>query len=338
MVRMTVVPPRLSIVVPLYNESDNLSALWSELCSHLERMNCAWEVILVDDGSRDATWAKVAVLCAADPRVRGLRLRRNYGQTAALAAGFDLAAGEVVVPLDGDLQNDPADIPLLLATLDEGYDVVSGWRRERRDSWLQRCLPSRLANLLIARVTGLPLHDFGCTLKAYRRGILDEIRLYGDLHRFLPALAHIAGAKVAEVVVSHRPRRAGTSKYGVGRAFRVVLDLLTIRFLMSYATRPMHLFGGWSMLSFSLGAVSGGATLYMKWGEGLNMNRNPLLLLTAFLFFSGINFLALGLLGELITRVWHESRDKPIYAVRERLNCTSTERDVRHTGETSCRD
>ncbi len=309
---------RLSVIIPVYNEEESLPALYAEVVAGLGVLD--WELILVDDGSRDGSWPLMAGLAADDGRVRAIRLRRNFGQTAAMAAGFDAARGDVVVPLDADLQNDPADIPRLLAKLAEGYDVVSGWRKERKDKLLLRRLPSLIANGLISRMTGVHLHDYGCTLKAYRRDVLQQVNLYGELHRFVPALASMVGARVTELPVHHRPRLAGVSKYGIDRTLRVILDLITVKFLLKYATRPMQLFGKWGAAAFAGGAICGATTLYMKLFEGLAMNRNPLLILTAFLLFSGVNFLALGLLGELVTRTYHEVQNKPIYNIRESRN------------------
>lgn len=310
----------LSIVVPVFNESPNLRPLYDQVLAALAGTAIAFELILVDDGSRDDSFAVARTLARTDPRVRVIRLRRNFGQTAALSAGFDAAQGEVIVPMDGDLQNDPEDIPRLLAKLREGYDVVSGWRRERRDQWLRRRLPSTLANRLISRMTGVPLHDYGCTLKAYRREILGQINLYGEMHRFVPALASQVGARVTEIPVRHRPRSAGQSKYGIDRTPRVLLDLLTVKFMLKYSTRPMQLFGKWGLGAIAAGGLSGLITLYMKWFEGLSMNRNPLLILTAFLLFSGVQFLMLGLLGEIVTRTYYETQGKPIYTIHETVN------------------
>jgi len=312
----------LSIVVSIYNEAENLPALHDEVVRALASTTLEYELILVDDGSRDGSFDLMAQLAAADGRVRAIRLRRNFGQTAAMAAGFDAARGEVIVPMDGDLQNDPADIPRLLEKIREGYDVVSGWRRNRQDTFVSRRLPSVLANGLISRMTGVHLHDYGCTLKAYRREVLSEVNLYGELHRFVPALASQVGAPVTELPVHHRPRRAGTSKYGIDRTLRVVLDLLTVKFLLKYATRPLQLFGKWAVGTFLLAGLSGATTLYMKFFEGLQMNRNPLTTLTAFLLFTGVQFIVLGLLGELITRTYHEVQNKPIYTIRETRNLT----------------
>lgn len=310
---------RYSIVVPVYNEEDNVAPLAQEIHSVLGAGD-DWELIFVDDGSLDGTFDQLKSLAAADPRVRVILLRRNFGQTAALMAGFDAALGSIVIPLDGDLQNDPADIPRLVAKLDEGFDIVSGWRKNRQDPFWGRKVPSMFANRLISGLTGVRINDYGCTLKAYRREILSEIKIYGEMHRFVPALAHLVGAKVTELPVNHRPRATGKTKYGIGRTFRVVLDLITVKFLLKYSLRPMHLFGKWATVSFSAAVLSGGATLIMKFAEGLSMNRNPLLVLTAFLLFSGVHFLALGLLAELMTRIYHEAQDKSTYSVRGKLN------------------
>lgn len=311
---------KLSIVVPVFNEEKNLDALCSEAISALEGSGYEFELILVDDGSLDGSFGRMEAIAAADERIKVIRFRRNFGQTAAMAAGFDQAQGEVIVPMDGDLQNNSADIPRLVQTLEQGFDVVSGWRQQRQDVFFTRKLPSLLANALISRMTGVKLHDYGCTLKAYRREVLEEVNLYGELHRFVPALASRMGARVTELAVDHRPRKTGVSKYGMDRTVRVILDLVTVKFLLKYSTRPMQLFGKWALASFACGGLSGLATLYMKCFDGLSMNRNPLLILTAFLLFSGVQFLALGLLGELVTRTYHESQDKPIYSVRETRN------------------
>jgi glycosyltransferase involved in cell wall biosynthesis len=249
-----------------------------------------------------------------------IRFRRNFGQTAAMAAGFDAASGRVVVPMDGDLQNDPTDIPRLLAKIDEGYDVVSGWRKDRQDTFINRKLPSMIANGLISRFTGVHLHDYGCTLKAYKKEVLEGINLYGEMHRFVPALASQVGAKVTELPVKHHPRLYGTSKYGISRTVRVVLDLMTVKFLLSYSTKPIQLFGKWGVYTLFAGLISCSATIYMKLFEHMSMNRNPLWILTIFLFFMGIQFIVLGLLGELNARTYYEAQGKPIYVVKERLN------------------
>lgn len=312
--------PDISIVVPIYNETSNVRTLYEEAVSVLDRAEISFEFIMVDDGSVDDSFQVMEDLARSDPRLQLVRLNRNFGQTAAMAAGFHHARGQVVVTMDGDLQNDPRDIPALLEKLQQGYDIVSGWRKERRDCYWRRKLPSYLANALISRMTGIRLRDYGCTLKAYRREILSEINLYGELHRFVPALASQVGARVTEVPVNHRPRSSGVSKYGLDRTLRVILDLMTVKFLLKYSVCPLQLFGKWGIGAMLLGAVAGGATLYMKFFEGLSMNRNPLLVLTAFLLFSGVHFIAMGLLGELVTRTYHETQGKPVYVVRETRN------------------
>jgi len=310
----------ISVVVPLYNEEESVKLLHRRIVEALEPTPWTFELILVDDGSSDGTYPILREIAARDKRVRVIRFRRNFGQTAAMAAGFDAARGRVVVPMDGDLQNDPQDIPLLVRKLDEGYDVVSGWRKERQDTFISRKLPSMIANGLISRMTGVHLHDYGCTLKAYRREVIEGINLYGEMHRFVPALASQVGARVAEVPVRHHPRIYGRSKYGISRTVRVILDLMTVKFLLQYSTRPIQLFGKWGIYTLCGGFFSGGVTLWMKLAEGTSMNRNPLLILTAFLLFMGVQFIVLGLLAELNARTYYESQNKPIYVVRERLN------------------
>jgi glycosyltransferase involved in cell wall biosynthesis len=310
----------LSIVVPIYNEEENIRALHEAVTAALSGSSLAYELILVDDGSSDGSFPLLKTIAGTDPRVKVIRFRRNFGQTAAMAAGFDAAAGRVVVPMDGDLQNDPADIPLLFAKIDEGYDVVSGWRKDRQDTFINRKLPSILANGLISLMTGVHLHDYGCTLKAYRREVLEGINLYGEMHRFVPALASQFGARVTELPVRHHPRLHGKSKYGISRTLRVVLDLMTVKFLLSYSTKPIQLFGKWGVYTLAAAVLSGGGTLYMKLFEHVNINRNPLFILTAFLLFMGIQFIVLGLLGELNARTYYEAQGKPIYVVREKIN------------------
>lgn len=310
----------LSIVVPIYNEEGNILALYAGIGAALADIPLEYEVILVDDGSIDNTFTILMKLAREDPRVKVIRLRRNFGQTAAMAAGFDAATGSVLVPMDGDMQNDPADIPRLMEKMREGYDVVSGWRKDRMDAFLNRKLPSVIANYVISLMTGIKLHDYGCTLKAYRREIIEGINLYGEMHRFVPALASQVGARMAEIPVNHRHRLHGKSKYGISRTLRVMLDLLTVKFLLAYSTKPIQLFGKWGIYTLLAAFLSGGATLYMKFFEHTNMNRNPLLILTAFLLFMGVQFIVLGLLGELNARTYYEAQGKPIYVVRETIN------------------
>jgi glycosyltransferase involved in cell wall biosynthesis len=310
----------LSIVVPVYNEQENVEAVYTAISSALHSLGCSYEIIMVDDGSSDRSFAKLTQLASSDAQLKVIRFRRNFGQTAAMSAGFDFAKGDIIIPMDGDLQNDPADIPRLIDKIHEGYDVVSGWRSDRKDTFITRKIPSLLANAIISRMTGVHLHDYGCTLKAYRREVLDGINLYGEMHRFVPALASQFGAKVTELPVNHFPRLHGVSKYGISRTLRVVLDLMTVKFLMAYSTKPIQLFGKWGVYTILAGGFTGTMTLYMKIFEHLSMNRNPLLILTAFLLFMGIQFIVLGLLGELNARTYYESQGKPIYVVKDRIN------------------
>jgi glycosyltransferase involved in cell wall biosynthesis len=311
--------PELSVIIPMFDEEENVEPLYRDVVAALEQLGRTWEIVVVDDGSRDATFARLAALAADDPRLKLVQLRRNYGQTAAMAAGFDHARGEIVVPMDGDLQNDPADIGRLLEKLDEGYDVVSGWRRERKDG-IARRIPSRIANWLIGLVTGVRLHDYGCTLKAYRAEIVRETRLYGEMHRFLPALAHQAGARITEIPVSHRARASGKSKYGLGRTLKVLLDLLTVKFLSVWSTKPSYLFGGFGSILCLAGIAFVTWTAYEKIFNGIYVYRQPSLIVGVFLFTIGLNLILLGLLAELIVRTHHESQAKPVYLVRERRN------------------
>jgi len=310
----------LSIVVPIYNEEENIPVLHARISEALAPAGLDYELILVDDGSADNSYSALKMLAAKDPRVKVVKLRRNFGQTAAMAAGFDLASGRVVVPMDGDLQNDPLDIPLLMQRIDDGYDVVSGWRKDRKDTFINRKLPSIIANGFISRMTGVHLHDYGCTLKAYRRDVLEDVNLYGEMHRFVPALASQVGAKVTEMPVRHHERLHGVSKYGISRTMKVILDLMTVKFLLSYSTKPIQLFGRWGIYTLGAGFLCGLATLYMKFFDQVSMNRNPLLILTAFLLFTGVQFIVMGLLAELSARTYYEAQAKPIYNIKEKIN------------------
>jgi glycosyltransferase involved in cell wall biosynthesis len=306
----------LTIVIPCYNEADCLPGLLETLDRFVHGFvdgGKTCEVILVDDGSTDGSADLASAGAAERPYLRVLRLRRNFGQTAAMAAGFDHALGDVIVPMDADLQNDPADIPRLLEEIDKGYDVVSGWRRERHDTFLTRRLPSAVANWFIGRVGGLRLHDYGCTLKAYRREALEHVHLYGEMHRFIPLLARWTGATVTEVEVTHHPRTLGQSKYGLGRTLKVLLDLITVKFLGDYSTKPLYFFGGFGALLCLAGVASGIVTLVQKFSQGAWVHRNPLLILAVFLFIVGLLLVAMGLLGELLVRTYHEAQGKPIY-------------------------
>lgn len=309
----------LSVVIPIFNEESNLEPLHRELDAVLSGLGLTYEILAVDDGSTDGSFDRLRELQKSRPHLRIIQFRRNFGQTAALSAGFKYARGKVIVPLDADGQNDPADIPRLLAKLQEGYDIVSGWRKERKDNAVTRTLPSRMANWLIGRITGVRLHDYGCTLKAYRAESLKSIRLYGEMHRFIPALARWGGEKVAEIVVHHRPRRHGKTKYGLNRIFKVLLDLITIKFLASFSTKPIYVFGGLGMLCLLGSIVSGAVVLYMKLALRYSMNRNPLLIVSLILMTTAVQFVLMGLLAEILVRTYHESQDRPTYAIERIL-------------------
>jgi glycosyltransferase involved in cell wall biosynthesis len=318
--------PELSVVVPLLDEQDNIGPLYEQIVQSLAG-NCGYEIIFVDDGSRDNSFTILAGLQKNDTKVRVIRFRKNFGQTAALSAGFAHARGRIVVAIDADLQNDPADIPKMVVKLDEGFDVVSGWRKTRHDKALTRRLPSKAANWLISSITGVKLHDYGCTLKAYRREVLAETRLYGEMHRFIPALASWSGAKIAEVVVNHRPRTAGVAKYGLGRTWKVVLDLMTVSFLGSFSTKPIYVFGGLGLASALAAVVLGAVVLYQKLALNFPMNRNPFLVLTAVLMIATIQFILMGLLAELLVRTYHESQNRPTYVIKEILESPAEKED-----------
>jgi glycosyltransferase involved in cell wall biosynthesis len=307
----------VSFVIPVYNEEENLDELYGELARASGRLARPSEVIFIDDGSTDGSWAILQRLQKKDGRVRIIRLRKNFGQTAALAAGFDYARGEIIISLDADLQNDPEDAPLLIQKLEEGYDIVSGWRKKRKDKFFSRRVPSALANWLISRITRVRLHDYGCTLKAFRREVIKNIKLYGELHRFIPAIASNMGVAIAEVEVRHRPRRRGKSKYNIFRFTRVILDTLTVKFLLSYSTRPLQIFGLVGMASGALGFVISVWLSYQRLVLKSGPANRPLLLLGVLLIVIGFQFVTLGLLAELMVRAYHESSGKAIYYVRE---------------------
>lgn len=308
---------KVSLVVPCLNEAENLPRLFAEIDAVVQGAGLDAEILLVDDGSKDASRELMVARAKVDPRYKAVIFRRNYGQTAAMAAGIDHATGEVIIPLDADLQNDPADVPRLLEQIEAGYDVVSGWRKDRKDKLLSRRLPSVIANRLISRVGGVAIHDYGCTLKAYRKSVLEHVRLYGEMHRFIPILAAWAGGKVTEIVVNHRPRVAGKSNYGIGRTFKVVLDLLTVKLLGSYATKPIYFFGFVGFGLVSLGVLCGLGVLGLKLGDVAWQHTFSLGLLGAFLMLVGMQSVMMGLLAELQVRTYHESQSKPIYLVKE---------------------
>jgi glycosyltransferase involved in cell wall biosynthesis len=313
-------PYDISVIAPYYNERDNLEQLYGEIVAALEPTGKSFEIVIVDDGSIDGSAERLRELAAKDGRVKVVEFMRNFGQTAAMSAGFAYARGKVYVAIDADNQNDPADIPRLLAKMDEGYDVVSGWRRKRKDKFLTRRFPSIVANKLLSSVTGVKLKDYGCSLKAYRAEYIDAIDLYGEMHRFIPAYAHMVGAKVAEIEVNHRPRTQGKSKYGLSRILKVVMDLITVKFLTSYAKKPGYLFGGLGMVACLLGIASGVEVVVEKFVAGTYAHKNPFLLLAIFLFLIGVQLILMGLIAELLVRTYHESQNKPIYLVRKVYN------------------
>ncbi len=318
----------ISIVAPAYNEEGNLQPLHDRLIAALGPLGRAFEIIYVDDGSTDDTFDQLCEIVRTDRRAEVIKLRRRFGQTAALAAGIDAAQGEVIVLIDADLQNDPADIPRLIGLLDQGYDVVSGWRQNRQDSHLTRIVPSKIANGLIARIAGLPIHDYGCTLKAYRATRLHELKLYGDMHRFIPAYLAILGARVAELPVNHNPRTSGKSKYGLTRTYRVLLDLLTLKLFSSFATKPLQLFGALGLLSFVIAGAAGLAAIWQAVSAGPVAAQLALAALV--LLVGGVQLLMVGLLGELVMRTYYESQDKKTYAIEAVLSRRSrgTRQDV----------
>ena len=305
----------ISVIIPVLNEEENVVRLYDVLSSVLAQLGKSYEIIIVDDGSTDKTVDLLSQL--KDPHFIFIQLRRRFGQTAAMSAGIDYAQGDILITMDGDMQNDPEDIPRLLDKINEGYDIVSGWRKNRKDSYLIRVLPSRIANWLIGAITGVKLHDYGCSLKAYHRDVIKDLKLYGEMHRFVPALASWYGAEIAEIPVTHHPRKFGKSKYSLNRIFRVVLDLITVKFLLSFATKPLQIFGLIGLGSFSLGGL---ICLYLSYDKlvlGQNIGNRPLLLLGIVLLMAGIQFITLGLLAEMIVRTYHESQNKPIYVIKK---------------------
>lgn len=315
--------PKLSLFLPVYNEEENLSNQQRKITEAMERLGLSYEVIYVDDGSTDGSLDLLRHIAEADHRVRVISFRRNYGQTAAMAAGIDASRGDVLIPMDADLQNDPDDIGRLLAKLNEGYDVVSGWRKDRQDAFLTRVLPSRFANWLISTIGGVPLHDYGCSLKAYRRDVLKEVQLYGEMHRFIPIYANWAGGRVAEIPVAHYPRTAGKSKYGLSRTIKVVFDLVTIKFMQSYLTKPLYIFGWAGILAFTLSMLSALLAFSMKfidWPHHADFIQTPLPILSMIMLVLGIQLFLLGLLAEMLVRTYHESQNKPIYTIKTKIN------------------
>lgn len=311
---------KISIILPLYNEEENIELQYKNITENLKNTKLIYEIIFVDDGSTDNSVSILKNIARKDPRLKIIEFRRNFGQTAAMAAGIDHSSGDIIIFMDSDLQNDAKDIPMLVDKINEGYDVVSGWRKERKDKFFSRKLPSRIANRLIARVSGVRLHDLGCSLKAYRGEVLREVKLYGEMHRFIPIHASWVGARITEIPVTHHPRQFGTSKYGIKRTFKVLLDLITVKFLGSYSTKPIYIFGGFGFFLMVLSFFSFAGVIFMKFYNNLSMNRNPLLFLTVMLVIMSIIFIMLGILAEILIRIYHESQDKPPYKVRELIN------------------
>lgn len=314
---ISAIVPDVSVVLPVRDEVESLPLLIEAIASTLSPSDLSYEIICVDDGSTDGSAAFLKEQAKIRSDLKAVILRRNYGQTAAMAAGFYYALGKAIVTLDADLQNDPADIPLLLAKLDEGYDLVSGWRQKRQDAVMSRLLPSKIANLLIGKITGVKLHDYGCSLKAYRSEVLADMNLYGELHRFLPALAYIEGARITEIPVRHHARRFGQSKYGIWRTFRVLMDLLTVSFMKKFLTRPMHVFGLLGLSSVFTGTLIGIYLTFVKLAFHEDIGNRPLLILAVLLLVTGVQLFCFGLLAELLMRTYHESQGRPIYRVRE---------------------
>jgi glycosyltransferase involved in cell wall biosynthesis len=318
--------PELSIVIPLYNEAENVEPLYAELSTTLDAIRRPYEVIVVDDGSRDDSFARLKIIHERDPRWKVIRFRRNFGQTAGFSAGFDAAQGEIVLTLDADLQNDPRDIPKLLAKMNEGYDIVSGWRMERKEPFLSRRVPSMMANRMISGATGVVLHDYGCSLKAYRSEVVKNVRLYGELHRFIPAVASWMGVTVVEVPVNDRERQFGSSKYGINRTFKVLLDLITVRFMLGYANQPLRIFGAVGLAMAAVGVLLGIYLTVVKLAFGQSIGNRPLLLLAVLLAILGVQMVSMGLLAEMVMRTYHEVQGKPIYVVREALGTSEEEK------------
>jgi glycosyltransferase involved in cell wall biosynthesis len=321
--------PEISVVVPMRNESLNVAELHAELTAVLSAFGRAYEIIVIDDGSTDDTFSQLSALQRKDPRLRVIRFRRNFGQTAAFAAGFAYARGRYIVTSDGDLQNDPHDIPAMIEIAEQGPDIVAGWRKDRKDAFINRRLPSMIANAVISFSTGVKLHDYGCSLKVFRAEVVKGLKLYGEMHRFLPAIASEMGVTIVEKVVNHRARRHGTSKYGISRTIRVLLDLLTVKFLISYSTRPLHIFGLLGMAMGTLGVAVCAWLAWVKFFGHEGIGTRPLLLFGILLIFTGVQLVTLGLLAEMQARTYHESQDKPIYVIREVLESeTSKPTDV----------
>lgn len=315
----------LSVIIPIFNETESIKLLIIKLIEVLVKTGKSYEIIMVDDGSTDDSFEVMRELSESYNNLRIIRFRRNFGQTSAFSAGFDLAKGDIIVTLDADLQNDPADIPKLLEELDKGYDIVSGWRKKRCDNFLTRQLPSRIANYIISKFTGIPLHDYGCSLKAYRSEVIKNIKLYGEMHRFIPAVASWMGISISEVEVNHAPRTSGKSSYGMMRTVRVILDLIAVKFLLGYSTKPMQIFGLFGIISFILGLI---ISIYLSWTKiflGHPLSDRPMLLMAALLIIFGVQLCSIGLIGEIVVRSYYESNEKPIYMIKEIIESETTE-------------
>lgn len=319
---------KISVVIPIYNEEENVVLLYNELIGVLKSMDNSYEILFIDDGSTDTTLSILQTIQASDPNVVVVKFRRNFGQTAAMSAGFDYSTGDVIITMDGDLQNDPQDIPRFIEKIEDGFDVVTGWRHDRKDPFLNRRLPSIIANKIISWTTGVALHDYGCTLKAFRREVIKNIRLYGEMHRFIPAIASGMGISFTEIKVNHRARRFGSSKYGISRTIRVVLDLITVKFLLSYATRPIQIFGLLGVISGTAGFLIALIMTIQRQFFDIPLSDRPLLLLAIVLIFIGIQFVSIGLIGELQARTYHETQKKPVYYVKEVYGGQQTDPDV----------
>ncbi len=311
--------PELSLFLPVLNEEDNLRPMHAKIQEALQSLGTTAEIIYVDDGSTDESLTILREIAAADSRVRVISLRRNYGQTAAMSAGIDAAKGAILIPMDADLQNDPRDIARLLGKLNEGYDVVSGWRKNRKDKLIMRKIPSQIANRIISWIGGVPLHDYGCSLKAYRRDVIQDVKLYGEMHRFIPIYASWAGARVTEIPVDHHARTMGESKYGISRTIKVVFDLMTIKFMASYQTKPIYVFGSFGLIAFLLSIFAGLWAFLLKFGYGVSFILTPLPVIAIVLLAISMQFFLMGLLAEMLVRTYHESQDKAIYTIREKI-------------------
>lgn len=310
----------LSIILPVYNEEENIKLQYETIIKNIKPLKKTYEIIFIDDGSSDKSFSILESIAKTDKNLKLVKFRRNFGQTAAMAAGIEYSKGEIIIFMDSDLQNDPKDIKKLLDKINEGYDVVSGWRKNRKDKLISRKIPSKIANKIISKVSNVPLHDLGCSLKAYRADVLKEVRLYGEMHRFIPVHASWVGAKIAEIPVTHHARQFGASKYGIQRTFKVILDLLTVKFMGSFSTKPIYLYGGAGLLLFILSAVSGTSVVLMKILNNTSMNRNPLLQLTVLFFLLGFILLLMGIQAEILIRVYHESQDRKPYHVNKVVN------------------